>query len=701
MSFIMVVSWTIIAIIVVPLTMLGAGGCSPQSAGPRAKSTPVAPAPEISAEGGMLETQGMVAAEPQASQSPPSQEVDRGTAGSEAERDSTPRQTAEKSAQTSAAEGSPALSPDQMTPGHSKPAAASSIEGLLPGLQPVTESAASPASGAASGPREAGGTSSSAERSAHRSADSLPVFENPLRPRESASTTTGAHEPGPGGVLPAAVAGGSGGSPGTASAASSLSGGSPEKGRPLKGKKGAPFDPIKENGPIFVGWPKPRFALVLTGRMDGYLEPCGCAGLDRMKGGLSRRLAMFQQLRQQWGCPVVGLDAGGLIKGFGRQAELKFHLTVEAMRRMGYEAIGFGTAELKLPAGELLAVAANLDGGSALFLSANVALFDFESGYTAQTKIIEVAGAKIGVTSILGDRWQVEVQNADVQMRPAGERLAAVVAELHKEADLLILLAHASGEETRQLAARFPQFSIVVTAGTPPEPPPQPERLPSGGWLIETGTKGMDAIVLGFYDDPKEPIRYQRVPLDSRFPQAEEVQLLLADYQEQLKLLGLDGLGIRPAPHPRYAENGAYVGSKKCEPCHEISYDIWRKTGHAKAWQTLLELEIPRNFDPECISCHVIGWHPTKYFPYQGGFLSEAETPHLIDVGCEACHGPGEKHVQAEMGSDFELQRKYQKAMVITLEESKQWQCASCHDLDNSPDFDFDTYWPIVQHYEE
>ena len=39
---------------------------------------------------------------------------------------------------------------------------------------------------------------------------------------------------------------------------------------------GIPFDPIKENGPIFVDWPKPKLALVITGMQAGYLEPCGC-----------------------------------------------------------------------------------------------------------------------------------------------------------------------------------------------------------------------------------------------------------------------------------------------------------------------------------------------------------------------------------------------------------------------------------------
>src|SRR5687767_14908328 len=41
--------------------------------------------------------------------------------------------------------------------------------------------------------------------------------------------------------------------------------------------------------PLVPDWPKPKAALFLTGRQNGYLEPCGCTGLANQKGGLARR----------------------------------------------------------------------------------------------------------------------------------------------------------------------------------------------------------------------------------------------------------------------------------------------------------------------------------------------------------------------------------------------------------------------------
>src|SRR5262249_44927096 len=56
------------------------------------------------------------------------------------------------------------------------------------------------------------------------------------------------------------------------------------------------LDPIEINGKYFEGWPKPKLAIVMGGRQDGYLEPCGCAGLDQQKGGISRRFTFLHEL---------------------------------------------------------------------------------------------------------------------------------------------------------------------------------------------------------------------------------------------------------------------------------------------------------------------------------------------------------------------------------------------------------------------
>jgi hypothetical protein len=69
-------------------------------------------------------------------------------------------------------------------------------------------------------------------------------------------------------------------------------------------------DPVAVNGPIFEGWPKPDVALMFSAEQDGYIEPCGCTGLENQKGGLKRRFTLLKQLRDK-GWPIVAIDGGG------------------------------------------------------------------------------------------------------------------------------------------------------------------------------------------------------------------------------------------------------------------------------------------------------------------------------------------------------------------------------------------------------
>ncbi len=104
----------------------------------------------------------------------------------------------------------------------------------------------------------------------------------------------------------------------------------------------------------FEGWPKPKLALIITGRQDGYLEPCGCAGLENQKGGLSRRHTLFKQLQAQ-GWPIAAVDVGSLVRRTGRQSEQQFAIAAEALSTMHYAGVGFGASDLRLSAGEVAA----------------------------------------------------------------------------------------------------------------------------------------------------------------------------------------------------------------------------------------------------------------------------------------------------------------------------------------------------------
>jgi hypothetical protein len=470
-------------------------------------------------------------------------------------------------------------------------------------------------------------------------------------------------------------------------------------------------DPIEANGPIFVDWPKPDVALVFSGEQDGYLEPCGCAGLDNQKGGLKRRFTLLKELKGK-GWPVVAVDGGGQEKRTGIQAEIKFDFSLRALAKMGYAAVGFGPSDLRM---DLLSMVINLDAESNPLVSANVGIVDFESGFTQRYKVIEAGGMKIGVTSVLGKSAVAELKNsADLMLVDPEEALRAVVPKLREEqCDHLVLLAHAEPREAEELARRFPDFGWVLVAHGAEEPPKAPAKIEgTASYLVEVGHKGMYVAVVGLYKNGASPFRYQRVPLDSRFADAPEIYAMHVDYQHRLETLGLAGLGLKAVLH----ESGRkFAGSKVCADCHLSATEVYENTPHFHATETIVShVDPPRHFDPECISCHATGWQPQKYFPYESGFLGLKETPDLTGNGCENCHGPAADHVAAETGEleaseeKLEQLRAQLRLKIVDNEGNMPGQvfdkgkvvqmCIQCHDLDNSPDFDFQKYWPQVKH---
>ena len=462
----------------------------------------------------------------------------------------------------------------------------------------------------------------------------------------------------------------------------------------------------ERNQTLAADWPQPQAVLFVSGQQHGYIEPCGCTGLENQKGGLIRRDTLLTQLRDR-GWEIIPVDVGNQVRRIGRQPELKFQTTVESFRMMGYRAAALGIDDLKLSSIELIQMAGSDGVTESPFLSANVSVID-ESFFPGH-RIVEAGGRKIGITAVLGNEHKDEIQSSDIQFFDAVERLKLVAEKLEQEqCNFKVLLAHASIEESAELARAVPGFDLVVTAGGFGEPTLTPQAIEgSQAMMVQVGTKGMYGGIVGIFDDPQQPIRYQRIAISSQFKDSRRMLEEFAQYQQRLADAGFEGLGISFTAHPT---GRTYVGSEACGDCHTTAYDIWKDTPHSHATTSIIEPDndrggIPRHHDPECISCHVTGWNPQKYYPYASGFVSPEDTPLMMGSGCENCHGPGSEHVAAELGEiDVTSQRlkELQQQMILPLDKARD-TCLECHDLDNSPDFHregaFDEYWEQIKHY--
>ena len=467
--------------------------------------------------------------------------------------------------------------------------------------------------------------------------------------------------------------------------------------------------------PLFAGWDQPAAVLLLTGEQHGYFEPCGCT--LGQSGGMSRRANLVKQIEKR-GWPVAGLDVGGTLRRARKQDQIKFDTIMEALKELHYEGVAVGVEELRLTADYLISKQGDpSDLSGPVPLAANVVLFDApDIGTPKPFKVFSVGNIKVGVTAVLGLSHKPEVApegvTTNVTVKDPAEVLPGIVKELQAaQPQLMVLLSHGSLAEAEALAKAHPEFQIVLAAGGHGDPANRPTMI-GDTWLVQAGHKGRYVAAIGIYPSAKPQMKYELVSLDAeRFPDDDRMHELMRQYQDRLQQEAVstsDELLIR---HPSGLQ---FVGADKCGECHTKAFAVWKDTKHAHAWDSLVKGHarpedkdyIPRIYDPECLSCHVVGWEPQEMLRFESGFFDEATTAHLKGQQCEHCHGPGSAHVNLESkfqedasGIDAAQLTKLRVSMRQTLEDAKKSTgCYYCHDSDNSPAFEFDSYWEQIKH---
>jgi len=162
--------------------------------------------------------------------------------------------------------------------------------------------------------------------------------------------------------------------------------------------------------------------------------------------------------------------------------------------------------------------------------------------------------------------------------------------------------------------------------------------------------------------------------IDAQGRIAARVQGWRADVDEHVARMRMAKLA--GAPIPMLLRKTGFTGSDACGVCHELEHETWLFTQHAGAYDTLVRHG--QTSDPECVSCHVVG------FGQNGGFESAAPIAALEGVGCESCHGRGGPH----LSPDFVTDGNYGTA------------CATCHNPEHSLGFDYATFRPRISHAE-
>ena len=412
--------------------------------------------------------------------------------------------------------------------------------------------------------------------------------------------------------------------------------------------------------------------IVFSGEETGNLEPCGC--YVGQIGGISRRHTIIDQLKKKNN--VIPVSLGDLPSGNERQDEIKMEIFSHAMRKMGYILHNVGEKEIEISPRVLSYLSQT---NNFTFISSNIQInYPFPviiNKYVINEYVENKRSFKIAFLGILSKIFSDNILSNDVCVDDPVSALRPLIKELRNKVDFMVLLSHAPFEESVEFAKLFPEIGLIITGHGMDEPTDTVIYIKDTP-IVSPGRNGR-FIGIARYSITNKGLKRKSIeviPLDNKYNDSQEVSLLLKEYQQILKNEDLLGKTYRePLP------NGlSYVGSSACGICHKIVYEHWSNTAHGKSYDTLVNTG--HQYDPECIKCHTIG------FGHISGYLNYDETQHLINVGCESCHGAGSLHINL-------VNKNYGK--------TNEGGCEMCHDSEHSPGFEFKEYWEKIKHPRE
>ncbi|WP_282011757.1 multiheme c-type cytochrome [Nitrospina watsonii] len=412
--------------------------------------------------------------------------------------------------------------------------------------------------------------------------------------------------------------------------------------------------------------PPRQVLIVYSGNTLGELKPCGCAK-EEDQGGIERRMGYLNSVVPKESNLLL-VDLGDNFKESTRQGRIKARYLMAAMSEMGYDAVTLGDRDL-LYGNEFLKKQDSIP-----WLASNMEL---EGMNPPRTRIKTFDdGLRVAVLAVADPNLFYVSDHGGLTMQDPAEAVKHLLPEIERteHPDLVLLLSHMEREKALKLLD-LDGVDVVINGHIENESD-QIDMQP----VVRGHKIFMQAAPLGqkmgelrvLIDGGNKKIFQQRmVRLDSKIPDDKKMTALHDAYDQEIEALFFETLKAKRTKD----RTQVYATESTCKTCHAAAHETWEGTRHAHAYATLKAVN--KSFDPECLQCHTTG------FEKPGGFISEIDTPELKNVQCEMCHGPRLDHSQAPQGG--------------FAPEARQ-ACSQCHVRKHSPNFNYKTYWPKIQH---
>jgi hypothetical protein len=358
---------------------------------------------------------------------------------------------------------------------------------------------------------------------------------------------------------------------------------------------------------------------------------------------------------------------GGAPGGTAGYQRAKFEAILRGELAMGLAVHNVGGPEAALGSEYLRDVATRT---GTVFVSANARDANGEA-VGSPVKIMQAGGRRIALAGVLSPRYATSM----MRISDPREAVLAVIRSVAGQYDSLIVLAYLPEDELRELAAGLPEADVVV--GGPTGQSIQPQQI--GPTLLASATNKGKFLVHLESPAGQSSDRWSGRIVEMGPSLADEPSQVdnLHRFHEELARRDFapneTGL-VAPLPDSLPADY-AVAGTQSCRTCHAADCREWEQSGHGHAWETLRAGAY--HVDPFCQHCHTTG------YGMPGGFVSALRSGERTGVGCETCHGPSLAH---------------QKHPATKTPFAAADQCLRCHDHENSPTFEYASYWDMIRH---
>jgi hypothetical protein len=404
--------------------------------------------------------------------------------------------------------------------------------------------------------------------------------------------------------------------------------------------------------------------LIYAANIQGELEPCGCTP-DTDFGGMLRHSSGLQQLRTQFP-QAVAVAAGGLLDTAASTQKIKNEFILQAFQHFSYDAIGMQWRDLAF--GEQLLSDAPLP-----WVSSNYPRDAF-----VKSRVIQRGDHALAVFSLL-DPAGFTLMTGQQQFQQLTDALLAQIKQSREQGQTVLVILSPNMQDWLAKLQDQVDF-IVLPNGT--EQFAEPRALSPKTWVLQPGHRGMylgAAQFLRASNGDWQLQQHQILPLSAQMANDAQLQSWYDRYNDALRTAYQQEVALKK----QILTQSPFIGAQACQGCHQAAHTIWQNSQHAHALDKLKAVN--KAFDPECVSCHVVGLQQT------GGFIDQATTPHLANVQCENCHGPRRAH------SESPLDKTHHRA-TADYKSAGENVCVSCHNAEHSPKFEFEKYWPLIQH---